>query len=323
MGWDGALGKAISFGGSGVHLFFLVSGFGLGFYKKMDSIKFWKKRLAKIYPPFFLALTISLIFSLILDIYPDKIGPYLGSIAIIPIFWGYGLESFGGHLWFMSTIFQFYLIFPLLFLLKDSIGVKRLLILSIAISISFWSLLYMNPGFEDRIWNSFFLQYLWEFVLGMFFADLYQRKNIGFWNIKWYDALSILVFFGLLFVALTLKLGKAVMLFNDIPILICYTSISILLWIFLKNYVPALYQFVLKIGLYSFSLYLIHPLVYLLYTKSLQVLGVPINLVSLIGVLPMVYLATLGFDKLSGLISPFFKEVLLPASIKTQETVKT
>lgn len=44
-----------------------------------------------------------------------------------------------------------------------------------------WATIITYLGINDeRIWNSFFLQYLWEFVLGMWLAKIYfehQRKS--------------------------------------------------------------------------------------------------------------------------------------------------
>lgn len=54
---SGAWAKAIMIGGTGVHLFFVLSGFGLGLSSQMSSILgFYKKRFSKILIPYYFAI---------------------------------------------------------------------------------------------------------------------------------------------------------------------------------------------------------------------------------------------------------------------------
>ena len=57
--------------------------------------------------------------------------------------------------------------------------------MALAISI-LWSTIVGLLGYaEERVWNSFFLQYLWEFCLGMELAALYVKRPSALDVPKW------------------------------------------------------------------------------------------------------------------------------------------
>lgn len=92
--------------------------------------------------------------------------------------------------WFISTIVQFYLFWPLIVkVFRLRWGWQFLLAISLL-----WSTLVGVLGYEDnRPWGSFFLQYLWEFGLGMRIADrIYQGrgKMIDIKEMKWHWLLA-------------------------------------------------------------------------------------------------------------------------------------
>jgi peptidoglycan/LPS O-acetylase OafA/YrhL len=70
--------------------------------------------------------------------------------------------------WFISTIIQFYLVWPLIVRLVRGFGGA---IFPFAISVVWSSLVGILDYEEMRPWGSFFLQYLWEFCLGMWIAE--------------------------------------------------------------------------------------------------------------------------------------------------------
>ena len=79
--------------------------------------------------------------------------------------------------WFISTIIQFYLVWPLIVRLVQNWGGY---FVALAISLS-WSTIVGILGYEEmRPWGSFFLQYLWEFCLGMWIAEkIFNRDEMG------------------------------------------------------------------------------------------------------------------------------------------------
>lgn len=170
----GFLMKASSMGGAGVHVFILCSGFGLylsSLYNPMKYGRFLKRRFTKVYIPYVLVVLISaLYFGLVCG--QDVLMPLLGSVFLFKMFVPSLECAFGGQMWFVSTIIQFYLFYPLIVkMLEKKKGISLLISLC-------WATFTALTGLaEERIWNSFFLQYLWEFVLGMWLAKVYFENS--------------------------------------------------------------------------------------------------------------------------------------------------
>jgi peptidoglycan/LPS O-acetylase OafA/YrhL len=111
------LSKAINFGGAGVHVFVLCSGFGLclsQINRPLNYLQFIKKRFLKIYIPYIIIIFIS---ALIPFIYTngDKLTAVLSHAFLFKMVDEHLMSSFGAQFWFISMILQFYAIFPLLF----------------------------------------------------------------------------------------------------------------------------------------------------------------------------------------------------------------
>ena len=115
------LEKAINFGGAGVHIFILCSGFGLclsQLNKPLNFIEFLKKRFLKIYIPYIIIILISF-FIPFLYIDSDRLVALLSHIFLFKMFDEHLISSFGGQFWFVSMIIQFYLFFYLLFKISE------------------------------------------------------------------------------------------------------------------------------------------------------------------------------------------------------------
>jgi peptidoglycan/LPS O-acetylase OafA/YrhL len=270
----GVLQKAIVFGGTGVHLFFLLSGFGLGLSKSgMAAGVFYKRRLSKVWLPYVLALTISLLSALLFGLFPDGLQAWMAGVGLYQMFYEPWILSFGGHFWFISAIVQFYIAYPLLLRFKQKIGNDGLFVATtLAISAAWWLAVYFLGKGDLRIWNSFFLQFLWEFALGMALADAFRSSpetssplhplpSPLFWNYPLRYYLPVALFFTGLMIAMILKMGGIGRIFNDIPALIGYTALSVFIYRIGLQFWPPLKNFFLWIGGFSYSLYLIHVLV--------------------------------------------------------------
>lgn len=300
------LQQAIVFGGTGVHLFFLLSGFGLGLSEHSDTaIRFYRRRLSKVWLPYVLALTISLVAATFFGLFPDGTTAWLAGAGLYQMFSERWIESFGGHFWFISAIIQFYLVYPLLVWLKSLVerpGQFWFLALSLAISVAWWILVYALGKGDLRTWNSCFLQFLWEFALGMVLASRFRSASV------WKPALNATTFRWSLPVALIatglmawmiLKMGPAGRIFNDIPALIGYTAFSIFFFQLGERFLPPLKRFFLWVGGFSYSMYLIHILVLETWLRLLESLHLPVNWLSLLPFLPLALLAGRFFEPLS------------------------
>ena len=177
--------KATSFGGAGVHVFILCSGFGLylSYLNKPLGYKdFLRKRFGRVYWPMAIVCLATACWMSYQG--KDVMLPLLGNLFLFKMFVPELETSMGGQMWFVSTIIQFYIAWPLIVrLINLNRGGGYWMALAISI---LWSTIVGLLGYaEERVWNSFFLQYLWEFCLGMELAALYVKRPSALDVPKW------------------------------------------------------------------------------------------------------------------------------------------
>ncbi len=291
----------ISFGGTGVHLFVLLSGLGLYLShqkKALTFLPFIKKRVAKIYVPYIIIVLISALLSFMLPLFDQSLYALGGHLFLYKMFDESIIGSYGYPLWFISMILQFYFVFLVLAFCLEKLGDRLALILSVIISLS-WAFVVIAMNKELlRVWNSCFIQYLWEFVLGMIIAKIIFKKNgdatipiksiyiliIGLVNCVIYAAFA---FIGK-------DVGKVV---NDIPALIGYSCLAI--WIYQLNLKP-INNFFLFTGKISFSVYLLHTLVFEIGLTLLP--GIPSYITAFIALVLIYFLAVYYQRFIGGLL---------------------
>ena len=211
-------------GGTGVHVFFVCSSIGLylSYLKNKPSFfDFIKKRFSKIYFPYIIVVLISFFLPWMYS-GKDRVVALLSHVFLFKMFVPRFDESFGPQLWFISTIIQLYLLFIPMCILKKKIKSNKLFfLLFFAISIGWWVFCWAAGLSHERIWNSFCLQYIWEFSLGFIIAELLLNKKA----FKINNILLIII----AVVGISLQAGMALLLdslkiFNDIPALFGYVS---------------------------------------------------------------------------------------------------
>ncbi len=285
--------QAIIFGGTGVHLFFLLSGFGLMMSSvALSPIQFYKRRLSKIWLPYVLILSISCVVAYALHIFPNRFDAWVAGVGLYQMFSDEYIESFGGHFWFISAIIQLYLIFPVLLLCKKYLGgILPLFMMALAGSMLWWIWVYYSDRGHQRSWNSCFMQFLWEFVFGMMIAEYWktEKGKVFFEKMGRYWWVSLPM--GLVFMALmawsVLRWGAIGKIFNDIPALLGYGLLSIFVYECCRRYFRVIKYFFLWVNEFSYSLYLVHILVLSVFIlclqkwfdQSFQLLYVPIYLI--------------------------------------------
>lgn len=247
----------LSVGGTGVQLFFFCSGFGLYLsYLKKEStfFEFMKKRFLKVYIPYIIVVVLSFIIPYMYN--GNRFYALLSHIFLYKMFVPEFESSFGLQFWYISTLFQFYFIFIPLVKFKNKVSDVVFFVGCISLSILWWLLSWKFGISEERIWGSFCLQYLWEFVMGMYFAQLmYFKKMIKIPK----NYLIILGFLGL-FVAAIIKLnGNGLAVFNDFFAVVGYGGIA--LYIYSLN-IKKVNSFLNIVSFISYELYLVHILVY-------------------------------------------------------------
>lgn len=256
----GIISKAAAFGGAGVHVFILCSGFGLYLSylrKPLDYKDFLKRRFSKVWVPYAIAVVFWGVWLMMRSgIFPIK--EVASHLFLYKMFSTELDTSLCYPYWFISTIVQLYLFWPLIVkIFRKNWGGQILIILSLV-----WSTIVGFLGLEEeRPWGSFFLQYLWEFGLGMWIAKRINEggcKILDVKEMKWRWLLAGAIG-GMGLSAFMAWNGGLLKLYNDIPSLIGYLSVALLIY---KIGVKVVNRFFVWANGFSYELYLVHSLVY-------------------------------------------------------------
>jgi peptidoglycan/LPS O-acetylase OafA/YrhL len=274
------ISKAVNIGGGGVHLFIFASGYGLSFSKYKEWSVFYKRRFTKVLIPYLIFITLLFGANLYVYIYEVDFYAYLSHVFLFKMFVEKFDCSYGPQFWFVSTIIQFYLFFPIINYWVNKYKYKHVLTCSIIISLCYTSLIVALKIEHMRIWNSFFLQYLWEFVLGMILAKIGTLDRI----ISKLSILKSILMMALAYIIMALMikyLGTVGKSYNDLFSFLGYFALTALFYrisvgiLILKN-------FIRWIASFSYSLFLTHYFIFDLSIKYFKVEKLSISFVSLI-----------------------------------------
>lgn len=259
------LKTASSFGGAGVKIFLVASGFGL-YYSHMRRPlgygAFLKRRFLKIYIPYVAVILLSFASGLM---YAGDDGwqALLSHVFLYKMFVPAYEASFGEQFWYISTLFQFYLVFHLLAWLIKRLGSRKFFLLTCGISAA-WTVFTVMAGLsEERIWNSFFLQFLWEFALGMCMAEAYGEERPTVEGCRMRYLLPVTAVSFVLFALSGLYGGPVLKSFNDVFSTLAFGGVCILIykwkllrplwrWINSFSYEWYLTHFLVMVALYHF-----------------------------------------------------------------------
>ena len=264
------------YGFIGVDIFFVISGYVIASRihaeyfetKNFDFYNFFKKRIKRIYPVLFFIFSFSLVFIIFfqpLDLFLNNLKVYIFTILGVSNlyflfsekdYFGTVFEDPFGHSWSLGVEEQFYLIFPIFFVivLRHIKQINKNIILISGIIIIGIIFLYLYSANKDLVFYSPLFRF-WQFLLGaltFLFSKKITRKNF---------IISILVFFSLVTVILN---GKII---NDISLLLICSILSCLFIMFYKKneYGKFLFEnkFLILLGNISYSFYLWHlPIIY-------------------------------------------------------------
>ncbi len=184
------------FGHYGVQLFVYLSGYGLVLSylnKKPTWLKFVFYRFQKLYPALVAAIIGYLIYYVFIlyifpgwEILPNILSYLTFTSTLVP---GMG-QTLVGPWWFFSTIFQLYLIFPILIKVYIRYGSRWLLLIGFLA----WTLTlvhpFINSPYKVNLLETFIGQ-MPVFILGIWFGTDNNKK------IQWYIPLILLVIFCL------------------------------------------------------------------------------------------------------------------------------
>lgn len=254
--------------GVGVDLFLFMSGFGLtvGMLKRpMKAVDFYKKRVIKIFIPFWIALIIMFIADALFMDKTYSIGYIIKSmLGFFPTADGFG--DVNSPFWYITWMIMFYLLYPLVFF-KDKPWLSAIILAVIATIIGTFNIFDLGSNWLHRLhtvafsmgiilaWllqvkegeKNRFIEYIKDFrdnskdmkyiVIAIMFVIVFyvsQRTGAGSWP------------------ALTAILGQGFFVeqLMSIVIMLAFTVIFILKKVDSK--------FLTMYGVYSYEVYLIH-----------------------------------------------------------------
>ena len=250
----------LPFLGSGVMLFFLLSGFCIHYpnvsAKQLKLGNYLIRRLARIFPPYLAAVLFSLLIELICRYW---LGHKTSSQLTIwkTVFMLQNYPPVTGQLWANPSLWslpvevELYLVYPLIFWVSHKISLRWVFGSILFISLgALWLSITEFPWLENN-----FAKYLIVWCSGAFLAIMFKDAKNSLWK-PWYFILSFVAF------------GVAILSLKILPQFIGYIFWSIgfffLIILCLSSRKPALLlpkqllQPLLKLGQISYSLYLIH-----------------------------------------------------------------
>ena len=256
---------------SGVTIFFFVSAYlnVIGFVKGKypftfkGIMTFYKKRLLKILIDYYILLAI-LILVFYRNIFVDDLYTFFrlifcfydGTTNVVSL-------PFIGHLWFVSTIVQFYLICPLIafgvYKIKDKKNLLLILffvVLAVGQAIKI-PLIYYKVGWHKYIYTPVYSN-LDFFICGaLFYAYNRDRKNVPLWL----QITSIVVFVGVIYANSCFNKEKEFITQAVFPSLVILSS-AFVLFSFPETPKDKPYYYPSKIlSAISYHVYLLHPII--------------------------------------------------------------
>ena len=261
----------------GVDIFFVISGYLITsiIYEdlsknKFSLKKFYIKRCRRIFPALIFTILISLLlswFSLMPVSFIEYAKSIIYSLIFVSNYYFYftGLEygAVSGllkpllHTWSLAIEEQFYIIFPLLFILGFKMFRKNLtLYFGIIFFVSFIIAIYysnFNPNF-----NFYFIgSRAWELLIGSLLFLLSYKLNLQIKTI--YS--NLFTFLGLILIFISFQFNYDIIPTPNFNTLLPLLGAAIILLTFKKEgFFNLLFvnKLILKIGLISYSLYLLH-----------------------------------------------------------------
>lgn len=221
-----------SFGGAGVHIFLICSGFGLYYSQLKHPLVFKKfiiKRFKRIYIPYVFIIIISFLVPFMYS-GKNRVLALLSHVLLFKMFVPSFEGSFGVQMWFISTIIQFYLIFLPVCHLKERMENNQFIILSILLSLIWATIITTLNKVDNRVWNSFFVQYFWEFSIGMCLGEYFKNKQHEYFTRFHY--LTLIIVFGISFCIYAIMALKYVewRAFNDAFGVTAFGSLMLILY---------------------------------------------------------------------------------------------
>jgi peptidoglycan/LPS O-acetylase OafA/YrhL len=259
---------AIDFGYHAVGVFLLLSGIGLTYSltRFADPPSGWtgwyRDRLLRLYPMYWAAHIIYLVtpfawtgepidYRFLLSLAGDRFYPPDTLFYYLNTAW-----------WYFGLLIQLYFVFPLLFRMLQKIGpVGFLVITALVTLISRYLLLCVFVVSGDYVQGAFFGCRLFEFTLGMVIGLQLRRDRVALERLL-FSRPTLLVGVAIYAAGFLTYYSSATYTFSD-PMFTTGLFVIIAHFASVLGRIPFIASPVVRVGFYSYGLYLIHePLVY-------------------------------------------------------------
>jgi hypothetical protein len=296
----GFISSLFHVGSQGIHLFFIFSAFLLYLKYGREPTKFSViTRIKKLYPQYVLGFIIVVIVFGINGVF-FRWDELLLNIAPVVRNFSYDyVRSINGNWWFVHTLIEFYLAVKIIFFIVRKVGPFNFLWMSYVISVSYISIYTFGYEVDTRQLNpfsTFFLNYLYDFGIGIFLAHVYLKRSTYSFNV--YVLLLVgLTFEGIGYV-ITVNFGQFGLNINDIFFSIGLLSTLYALILLIERACKEVYNqldfLIINSGL-IYLIYLIHHPIIKVVTDIYSIKGyIDVVIVLIISLFGTISLSILG-----------------------------
>lgn len=306
--------KTLGQGGLAVIIFNAIAGFVLTLAHvgpkakpPMGFADFYKKRFAKILPPYIIALFALTFLAAARGLGPQGWIDFLEHLFLVHTLDPARFFSISPALWWLGMFAQFYIVFPLLIRLMLKVGTLRFLFLSLVFPI-LWGVVHFiavaKPGSVFALID--YMAYfnlpgrLPEFALGMLFAhghSLREASGVGHWPF------IPLGFAGLLVSVLALGFGPAMPNWLAHQFWVCgFTGAALMLFQVPLAATIGRSAVVAKLGVLSYGVYLLHQPIMEILAQWFAGFGLVATLLSILVGFTLAIIAALGLQKLVAVV---------------------
>ena len=248
-------------GWAGVALFFVISGFCIhyGFLLRKDESlhagDFFWRRFARLYPAYFISLVTFVIVDYIQDLSLVTTWGIVSHIFLIHNFFANNFTSINGVYWSLGVECQFYLLYPLLLLIRRKYSLSFCLVISLATNmVCYIVFIWLSPnsGSHMDVYRGFPFMIWCDWILGACVAEAFVTGKRCFRHEKFFFHISL----GLFLLAINFKplIGEA--------FLFASVTFAIILQEYIGVQEPLNWRekCLIPVGLVSYSFYLWHGL---------------------------------------------------------------
>ncbi|MGV8075059.1 MAG: acyltransferase family protein [Syntrophobacteraceae bacterium] len=300
----GALVAAIfQRGPQAVGVLLFLSGFGLTYSLVKKGIpeggwiRWYRKRLLRLFPMYWVAHLIYLVspfvhrqdpieWRFLLSLLGDRVYPVDKMFYYICPSW-----------WFFGLLIELYLVFPLLFRLQKKVGPSWFLAICGLVTVSSRYMLFgVIKADGNYIQGAFFAARLFEFAAGMALAVLYKsRPDLA---AKWLFS-GRTFFYGLVLYNLGSYFYQPTfaLAFSDAFIGIGLFIILAHVSRWLIRFLPAASTVLIRVGVYSYGLYLLHQPYVIYLGKRMGDLGMPVFVICAAVIVTVITFGTVCIER--------------------------